>query len=145
MPTVNPPETSPSIFSTATGFQRRFVAALIAGLVMMVGVAIWQQSRAEDETIDLQSINLDVTADIQAGTTWFVSVPEVEGVSLSVGTAPEGVDASIYFDANENVQVLEVKVDGDAPRGAYNLGIEVDRDGELTTVNWPFAVVNPGE
>ena len=93
---------------------------------------------------DLESIGLAVETDIQAGSTFEVTVPRQADTSVSVATMPPGVTAAFTPGAADDTIKLTVNVEFDVPRGEYDLGLSVVRDGEEYTVGWPFEVTEPG-
>lgn len=121
------------IKSIGTG--RRALAAVVVFAVLAVACS-------SSEPLDIESLNLAIETDIQAGATFEVAVPATEGVELSVVAAPVGVTATLT-DAGESMMLLRVAVDADTPRGAYNLTLLAARDGEDYEVGWPFEVVDP--
>lgn len=92
---------------------------------------------------DIESLGLLIEADIQAGGTFEVSIPIDENTTVSVENAPRGVTAALTPGANGSI-LLTVAVEPDTPRGAYNLGLIVVRDGERYELVWPFDVEDPG-
>ena len=94
------------------------------------------------EAVDIESLGLALTVDIQAGTTFEVAVPATPNTTLTVVSAPPGVSATIT-DAPDDMIQLSVAVDEDTPRGAYNLALLAVRDGESYELGWPFEVIEP--
>lgn len=94
-------------------------------------------------TVDIQSLGLGVEADIQAGSRLELAVPLQPDTTIQVAFAPAGVTAAISEAADGDSLLLSVAVDADTPRGAYNLALLVDQDGESYEVGWPFEVVEP--
>lgn len=122
------------INSSGTG---RSVLAAIAVFAVLTAAC------SSSEPLDIESLNLAVGTEIQAGATFEVAVPATEGVELSVVAAPPGVTAELTG-AGEEMLLLRVAVDADTPRGAYNLALLAMRDGDRYELGWPFDVVDPG-
>lgn len=118
-------------------FHRFVVGATV--LVGLLGLAGCSSSSAPD----LESIGLRIEADIQAGASFELAFPSQDGTTMTIVSAPPGVDARIGAGSEPGTNLLTVVVDGDTPRGAYNLAITVVRDGEETNLGWPFEVVEP--
>lgn len=92
--------------------------------------------------VDIESLGLAITVDIQAGSIFEVAVPATASTELSVVSAPPGVSATIT-DVPDGMIRLVVAVDEDTPRGAYNLALLAVRDGDRFELGWPFEVVEP--
>lgn len=92
--------------------------------------------------VDIQSLGLDVEADIQAGARFELALPVQPGTTIELVSAPPGVTASLS-EAGGGSLLLSVAVDADTPRGAYNLALRVDQDGDTHELGWPFEVVDP--
>lgn len=112
-------------------------------VLVLVLVAVATACGAASTSPDLASLGLLIEADIQTGTTFEVSVPIDADTTLSVGTAPSGVNAAISSGTDGSL-LLTVAVESDAPRGIYSLGLIAIRDGEEYELAWPFNVVDPG-
>jgi uncharacterized protein YfaS (alpha-2-macroglobulin family) len=82
------------------------------------------------------------TDPFQAGTDFEFTFLAPDEVSLELASAPTGVEAQLLPTADEGYYQLTVSVAADTPRGAYNLGITVEEDGEETLLGWPFDVVD---
>lgn len=115
--------------------RRAFIAS--AALVVLAVAC----STATNEP-DLESLGLTMGIDIQAGSTFEVAVPVASGTTVSVASAPTGVDAAITPAAEAGTIVLTVSVDEEAPRGAYNLALRVVQDGVQYELGWPFEIVD---
>lgn len=96
-----------------------------------------------DEPATLEDLGLAIAADVQQGATFEVAVPILAGTTLSVATAPAGVNAAIVEASDGDSLRLSLDVDSGTPAGTYNLGLVVLRDGERQEIAWPFDVV-PG-
>ena len=83
-----------------------------------------------------------VDTELQAGTEFVFTFLAPYEVSLQVALAPTGVEAQLQPTTGEGYYQLTVFVAADTPRGAYNLGITVEEDGETTLLGWPFDVVD---
>jgi len=112
-------------------------AAALALMVLATGCS-------SSEEPSLESLNLAIAADIQAGETFEVAVPSQSDTLVAVETTPAGVTAAITDDSEAGTMLLTVNVEFDTPRGAYNLGLSVVRDGKEFLVGWPFEVIDPG-
>ena len=125
------------MFSIDQSRPRRFVAAAAALIVLTAACS-------SADVPDLESLGLKIDTDIQAGSTLEVAVPKQAGTTVSVATSPAGVTAAITPDRSDGFMLLTVNVEFDTPRGAYNLGLRVDRDGKEYELGWPFEVTEPG-
>lgn len=126
------------MFANKLSNRRRFAAVAVLALTVLATAC------SDTNPPDIESLNLAISADIQAGTTFEVAVPEKADTSIRVKTTPAGVTAAITDGPEAGTIVLTVNVEFDTPRGAYNLGLSVVRDGEEYEVGWPFEVVDPG-
>jgi hypothetical protein len=120
--------------------QSRRRLAMAAALALMVLASGCSASTAPD----LESLGLAIETDIQAGATFEVAAPKQPGTTVSVKTTPAGITAAITDAPTDGMMLLMVNVEFDTPRGDYNLGLSVIRDGEEFVVGWPFEVVEPG-
>lgn len=111
-------------------------------LVVFAASAVLMTACSSSEGVDIESLGLDMSVDIQAGSSIEISVPETAGVDLTVVSAPPGVTAELA-DGSAGMMLLTVAVDEDTPRGAYNLALLAVRDGERFELGWPFEVVEP--
>lgn len=111
-------------------------------LVAVAVSAVFLAACSSTDAPDIESLNLAISADIQAGTTFEVVVPATTDTVISVVSAPPGVTADITEVPQDMIR-LEVAVDADTPRGAYNLALMAVRDGESYELGWPFEVVEP--
>ncbi len=68
----------------------------------------------------------------------------LRAVVSGVKTTPAGVTAAITDGPTAGMMLLTLNVEFDTPRGDYNLGLSVIRNGEESEVGWPFEVVEPG-
>lgn len=132
---MNPMNHEPIGTLRPTGL-RRFAAAAV--LALLAGAC------GSSSTVDRESLGLLIEADIQAGTRFEISVPKQPDTSIEVVSAPDGVTASVSEAAGSGTILLSVAIDADAPRGAYNLGLQATRDGEEFLIDWPFDVVDGG-
>lgn len=92
--------------------------------------------------IDIESLGLDVDAQIQAGFQYSLTVPVDDDITLEVVSTPRGVAAALTEAAGGTAIQLTVAVDADTPRGAYNLGMEATRNGQTVMVGWPFEIID---
>ncbi|NND02383.1 MAG: hypothetical protein HKN91_06300 [Acidimicrobiia bacterium] len=111
-------------------------------LVAIAASSMLMAACSATEAVDIESLGLVVSADIQAGTTFELAVPSNPDVELTVVSAPPGVTATLSEVADER-WLLKIVVDEDTPRGAYNLALRAVRDGESYELGWPFEVVEP--
>jgi hypothetical protein len=118
------------------GRMPRRVAAAVALAVVLAACG-------SASTVDLESLGLMIEADIQAGSRFETVVPARPDTTIDVVSAPPGVTASISEASDGESIVLSVVVEGDTPRGAYNLALRVVQDGEEYELGWPFEVVEP--
>ncbi len=95
------------------------------------------------EPPSLQSLGLDVSAQIQAGNSFSLTVPMTAEMELTVGAAPSGVDATVERNLVTNDVTVHLAVAEDVPRGAYELPLTVVSQGDSYELNWPFSVVDP--
>ncbi|MGB5565533.1 MAG: hypothetical protein WBN93_04305, partial [Acidimicrobiia bacterium] len=126
------------MFSNNQSKRRRL--AMAAVLALMVLASACSGSSAPD----LESLGLAIETDIQAGATFEVAVPKQPDTTVSVKTTPAGVTAAITDGPTAGMMLLTLNVEFDTPRGDYNLGLSVIRNGEESEVGWPFEVVEPG-
>ena len=82
------------------------------------------------------------TDPFQAGTEFEFTFLAPDEASLELASAPAGVEAQLLPTADESYYRLTISVAADTPRGAYNLGIIVEEDGDRTLLGWPFDVVD---
>jgi hypothetical protein len=118
----------------------RWRFAMAAALALMVLASGCSAATAPD----LESLGLAIETDIQAGATFEVAAPKQPGTTVSVDTTPAGITAAITDGPTAGMMLLKVNVEFDTPRGDYNLGLSVVRDGDEFLVGWPFGVVDPG-
>ncbi len=111
-------------------------------LVAVAASALLTAACSSSAAVDIESLGLAITVDIQAGSTFEVAVPATASTELRIVSAPPGVTATIT-DAPEGMIRLVVAVDEDTPRGAYHLALLAVRDGERFELGWPFEVVEP--
>jgi hypothetical protein len=121
-------------------FLTRWVAAVGTILAFIVITASCQPS----DDPDIESLGLAIETDIPAGGTFEVAVPKLADTTVAVETTPPGVTAAITNAPGEGMILLTVNVEFDTPRGDYNLGLAVVRNGEEYLLGWPFEVVEPG-
>ena len=107
-----------------------------------VALAVLLASCTAADDVTLGSLNLDVIADVQAGSTFELAVPATPNTTLRVDSAPAGVHATITDGPNDTI-VLTIRAAADAPRGAYNLGLNGERDGTAFELGFPFSVLAP--
>lgn len=127
---------SPHMRRSGPGAGRRIAVA--AALTVLVGAC------GSSSTVDIQSLGLDVGAEIQAGQQFELSVPVEPDTTIELVSAPPGVTASLTEAADGKSVRLALDVDADTPRGAYNVALRVDKDGKEYELGWPFDVVEGG-
>ena len=124
----------PLATQSSCGTTRWPAAAALALLVAACGTS---------STIDVQSLGLDVEADINAGSRFEITVPTQPDTTIEVVATPPGVTAWITDEGGGRSVRLTVAVEFDTPRGAYNLALRVTQNGQVSELGWPFEVTEP--
>lgn len=99
----------------------------------------------DGSSVDLDVLNPLVTdVDLEPGASYEITFePRRGGLEIVVDEAPSGVTASIEPGPTEQTMILAVDVAGDiTARGAINIVLAVDEQGEMTLVPWPFNLVD---
>ena len=120
----------------------RSITAWRRALVGVAAAFVLLTACSSAESVDIESLGLEMTVDIQAGSKIEIAVRETPDIDLTIVSAPPGVSADIT-DGSEGMILLTVTVDEATPRGAYNLAMLAVRDGERFELGWPFEVVEP--
>ena len=92
----------------------------------------------------LEDLGLAIAADVQQGASFEVAVPAIAGTTITVSSAPSGVNAAIAESADGSLR-LSIVAGPDTPAGTYNLGLTVLRNGEEQVLGLPFDVVPSDE
>lgn len=117
--------------------------SVAATAIIAMAVFVVACGGADTEPVALETLGLAIETDIQAGSTFEVTVPAGEDTSVVVASVPAGVTASISEDPIGDSMILRVAVEPDTPRGDYIVLLRAERDGEGAELEWPFGVVEP--
>lgn len=122
-----------------TSHCRRWLSRRVA---LLIALTLVLSACSSNTTHDLESIGMGLETDLQAGTEFEFTFLAPNEVVLEVASAPTGVDARLEPTSDDGYYQLTVSVAADTPRGAYNLGISVEENGERIPLGWPFDVVD---
>lgn len=124
-------------------YRNKFVAALVTLVITAVASAVLFGNDGPADP-DIESLGLAIDTQIEAGSTFEVTVPMDPATSIVVAAAPPGVEAEIMRTPSGEAIVLSIAVDPGTPQGSYDLALMVNREATEYRLAWPFEVVEPG-
>ena len=87
---------------------------------------------------------LDVSAAIQQGGSFEMTLPIRENTFVGVVDEPAGVTTLVSHANNGKAVKVSLDVAGDAPVGSYNLVLRAEDGGEPVDFEWAFLIVESG-
>lgn len=112
-------------------------AAIVVALLLLLGAC--------GEAPTIENLGLDVSVDIQSGTTFEMAVPMWDDATVGVLMTPAGVFANFQQVNADGEQVLRIDVRDDVQAGPYTLVLQAERGGEAHLLDWPFWVVDSSD
>lgn len=88
----------------------------------------------------IETVGLEVRADVQQGTTFQIVVPQDPEVRLSVAQTPPDVVAS-FTPSGDDGLLFTIEVGPAAPEGPQKIDLLATVDGEASPLEWDFVVV----